>query len=794
MADYALVVGIAKYPTLRPDEGPADLEGPDNDAKAVRDWLIDPEGGGLNPDNVTLLRSADFNPVSASNCQPAEHRIESELATLEKRTRDTPGDRLYLYFSGHGFAPALEQGALFTADATHARPAYVYAHAWLNWFRKAQRFRDFVLWMDSCMNWQQSIPVRDVLLRSSPGTGTPGPAFVGLAAQTKSALECRMAEDGQVHGVFTWTLLKGLKGAAADERGRITGESLKTFLHNGMPEFLPEETRQASTVDLQPFVRADDGIVFRRLRERPTYAVSLTVPTAAAGQRLRIWTGRPHTAIVSEPLNGTTWSARLPRGLYVVDVPDAGLRQGVQVSGLGDVSATIVEQGPPVIPSTGAELFRIVVSAQNAAASITVTDHRFERAFTETGTLDDVDAPGVYKIRVEFGRDITMVKERVVLLDRDYIDAQVNMPALASPAPLAGSAQAHAYQEAQFTSAADQQRAPSAGTGSLAVIARYWTGASATPATGLTFPHPLEGLRLLDANGAVLADARTASTLQADHGADPVATWERELAPGVYILQQALPRGRVYEGTIVVCAGRITQVAIRRATTDASVDPDLARVGAIGDVAVLMRSPGKPRAADQDAVIEAARLALAQGRDLLGEGRGSQLEDLLFRKYEDPIGAIVGADLLLLAAETDGRRDPQRATLFDAVVSNLRQLVGDAHPDVEALSLKCSDEALRATRPFPDAPMFQRSWRVMADASYQNPQLVPRELWERVRASTAIGSFFVWAADDASRAAHAEQLARWISGLAGMKPEEVVEAARRLGIPHSATVEFAAKA
>ena len=90
----------------------------------------------------------------------------------------------------------------------------MYAHSWLKAFRRAGLFRDVVLWMDCCMNYQQSIMVDEADMRIAQSTKPPGPAFVGLAAQTKSALEHTMP-DGRVHGVFTWTLLEGLKGGAS---------------------------------------------------------------------------------------------------------------------------------------------------------------------------------------------------------------------------------------------------------------------------------------------------------------------------------------------------------------------------------------------------------------------------------------------------------------------------------------------------------------------------------------------------------------------------------------------------
>jgi hypothetical protein len=245
VTDYAVVVGIAKYPGL------TDLAGPDTDAQAVYDWLVDQAGGGLDAENAELIRSAQFDPVDPRDPKPASGVVKAALVRIAAKTQQAPGNRLYLYFSGHGFAPTLEEGALFTAEASQLAPFHVYAHSWLKAFRRAGLFRDVVLWMDCCMNYQQSIMVDEADMRIAQSTKPPGPAFVGLAAQTKSALEHTMA-DGKVHGVFTWTLLEGLRGGASDERGRVTGESLKAFLQSAMPEFLPEEARRASACTCGP--------------------------------------------------------------------------------------------------------------------------------------------------------------------------------------------------------------------------------------------------------------------------------------------------------------------------------------------------------------------------------------------------------------------------------------------------------------------------------------------------------------------------------------------------------------
>jgi Caspase domain len=776
MTDFAVVVGIARYPQLSAEGVAVDLDGPDNDALAVRDWLVDPNGGMLQPANVRLVRSADFDPIDPNDPEPAKARIERELSWVEQQTAQAAGNRLYLYFSGHGFSPVLEEGALFTAEASQTYPQYVYAHAWLRWFRRAQRFRETVLWMDSCMNYEQSIPVNEVLMRPKIGTGVPGPAFMALAAQTKNALEHTMS-DGKVHGVFTWTLLQGLRGGAADERARVTGESLRSFLYTVMPEFLPASAVNSTSVDLHPFVRADEGMVFRRLPARPKYRVRLVLPPAAVGTELRLWTGRPLAQVVREVPARAEWTGRLLRGLYVAEVPAAGLRHGFQVSGAGAVEEVVSRTGPPVRVPDGSELFSLDVVAGNPAAAISVMDSHFDRIFSETGGLHEQDIPGVYKVRVEFGRDITMISDDVLLLDRDNPPGLTPGPQLSSPAPIPGTESSHEFQAAPFEEAADRRGAftgPVAGLSTISVLVRYWTepggaaatdGTAAAAASAVPRPHPMQGLQLLDTAGHPVADLSQACQVEVQNQVDPVAVWEREVPPGAYYLRQALPDGQQYEGCVIASADWVTQVAIQRTpqtTGTARIGGAVGQPDAIGDVAVFMRRASVTREPGQDAVIEGARLALTQGRNLFGEGHGAQLTDLLLTKFADPIAGIIGGHLLLQAMDM-GQPDAARAQQLDSVVANLRSLVGLYHPDVEALSLRCTDKALRTSRPFTAPPMFRHSWQLITEASYERPELIPVELWQRVHASAALGAFFVWAADERTRAAHAAQLSRWIS-------------------------------
>ena len=81
MTDYAVVVGIAEYPGL------TNLAGPDTDAQAVHDWLVDPAGGNLEEQNVELIRSAQFDPIDPQDPKPASGGVKAALLRIAAKTQ-----------------------------------------------------------------------------------------------------------------------------------------------------------------------------------------------------------------------------------------------------------------------------------------------------------------------------------------------------------------------------------------------------------------------------------------------------------------------------------------------------------------------------------------------------------------------------------------------------------------------------------------------------------------------------------------------------------------------------------
>jgi len=128
----------------------------------------------------------------------------------------------------------------------------------------------------------------------------------------------------------------------------------------------------------------------------------------------------------------------------------------------------------------------------------------------------------------------------------------------------------------------------------LSVVARYWTAEDAGP---LRYPDPLQGLSLWSAAGVRVADLAGGGLASGSARRDPLARWEREVPPGFCYLRQDLPSGQTYEAALPALTGRVTQVVLRRADTDATHADGAAppQVGAIGTPRSSCGRPGRRR-------------------------------------------------------------------------------------------------------------------------------------------------------------------------------------------------------
>lgn len=264
--DWAIVVGIKNY--VDPDL--AGLQGPENDAKDFYDWVVSSDGGAVPKGQATLIRSSDYHPPfkDPATAMPNPEAIKAAFDHLlsiadqneKKGLGREVGNRLYLFFSGHGFAPAQhdELTALLTANASiaNAQLTHVIGSYMADKFWRGKFFNEILLFMDCCRS------VMDCAQLYMPWTDERATDYYKVrrfyaygARVAKESREWQMP-DGKFHGVFTKTLLDALGGSGYDPRdpALITAESLRDQLYNGFKHFMSAADQTRPDLPKEPEV------------------------------------------------------------------------------------------------------------------------------------------------------------------------------------------------------------------------------------------------------------------------------------------------------------------------------------------------------------------------------------------------------------------------------------------------------------------------------------------------------------------------------------------------------------
>ena len=227
---FALIVGVSKY--KYGGGGLRDLAYADADARAVRDFLRRPEGGGFAPGDVLLLE----------NEQATLAGVRGALDTFLPKAG--AGDLIFIFLAGHGgpdpYAPQnlyfiLHDTKLADMPAT-ALPMAELQEA-LDHKVRAERL---VVFVDTCHSAGLS---GEGLVRTRGGENNLINLYAsklftetGRAVMTSSDVNEVSREGtrwGGGHGLFTWAILEGLRGGADLNSDRfVTAGELFGYVRN----------------------------------------------------------------------------------------------------------------------------------------------------------------------------------------------------------------------------------------------------------------------------------------------------------------------------------------------------------------------------------------------------------------------------------------------------------------------------------------------------------------------------------------------------------------------------------
>lgn len=218
MANWAVVIGIDQY--WKPE---ACLKGAVRDALKMREWLLDPQGGGVLPKNLALLLAptpgAPF-PLELKYDLPTRTNIRRKLEDLIQHSiTDGGGERFYFYYAGHGLLSRINfenESAITTADFDDLNTDNSITLGSLYERIKAVPIRDQFFFFDACRNipWKREIKLGEYPVPGGlPVSQAPNQYVLYATSPGLTAAEMRYA--GNEGGAFTDALLRGLGGAGS---------------------------------------------------------------------------------------------------------------------------------------------------------------------------------------------------------------------------------------------------------------------------------------------------------------------------------------------------------------------------------------------------------------------------------------------------------------------------------------------------------------------------------------------------------------------------------------------------
>jgi len=223
---FAAVIGVSRYAFN--DAGLNNLQYADADARAMRDFLQRPNGGGFKEPDIVYMENSGATTDAVRN------------ALLRLLPKAGPNDFIFVYIASHGSPDPFDPQKFYflmsdtkVADMPRTGLGMFELQEVLDHFVRAQRV---VVLIDSCHSagvaGPRLVTTRQLARQENNVFNLYASKLyreTGRAVLTSSDVN-EVSEEGTNwgggHGVFTWAVLQGLEGAADNNHDRVvtTGE------------------------------------------------------------------------------------------------------------------------------------------------------------------------------------------------------------------------------------------------------------------------------------------------------------------------------------------------------------------------------------------------------------------------------------------------------------------------------------------------------------------------------------------------------------------------------------------
>ncbi|GFF08539.1 MULTISPECIES: caspase family protein [Stenotrophomonas maltophilia group] len=463
---YAIVLTINRYPGL------SDLHGPENDGDEFRQWLLDPKYGDLAAQHIQVIRSQDYGVAATpDDANPTETELKKALNRwLRTQTgwQDRIGQRLYLFFAGHGFTAGsmIHDPALFSAVAQNGDTAHIAVLRYASKIASAGFFDEIILVTDCC---QDVLKASQVLEPTWTPPDRQRTADVRLfqaygAPRGRQSFERNIGQNGQYRGLFTSVLLEALRTASPDADGWVTDRSVADHFQvlwadryeqetGYTPPLIPasqkrirlyRQSASAAALTSSHRVAVDLSRVISKsayIDRRPAPDSAPSQPTAPMSMVEGRWLRSSDLLRFESPI------VDLAPGLHLVltpgDQPDIAFEVPYPKSpSAGGPCPIAIPTLMPALPAEEVAPQQVMLRTANPNAEITVLDASYARVGIGTGTVSLLLPKGLYKTLVRIGP--ASMQSLLIVTDAP-LDELLPEPQFSSAAPVAGTSNAHEY-------------------------------------------------------------------------------------------------------------------------------------------------------------------------------------------------------------------------------------------------------------------------------------------------------------------------------------------------------------
>lgn len=338
----------------------------------------------------------------------------------------------------------------------------------------------------------------------------------------------------------------------------------------------------------------------------------------------------------------------------------------------------------------------LTVTLADEGTEVFVIDTKQRQQVHRRGGFSVKLPPGLYAVRAVAGYE--QQEKIAVLLPGMPATIEFGKLRFATAIPLEDTGTSHEYHQS-FTQQLLATKPEELGDGAtLMVMARTFTRGNQQPKS---VENPAKRLTLCDAAGRIVRDFEKIIEWS-EPGQDPCGGVHLRLDPGLYRLKHRLDSKLTVEQTIPVVRNWRTEVFLLHGVSGDECSIDLTTSADFNGADPSRR------------LNELATAGLKNRRQVLGD---QQVSDILHGKFTDPMLGLLGVHLML---ETTPSDEAVRDLQF--IVNNLRNLLGSANPDVEALALLTPKGTSHV---FATPPSLRRSWKLLLDGSITRPNLIP---------------------------------------------------------------------